>query len=70
VVEPKSEELVELIVEGENAVGIVHEISVIRETGKEFEIEFVQWLKIRNGKIVRWKSYTDPSSILSAMTKE
>jgi hypothetical protein len=27
----------------------------------------VQWLTVRNREIVRWKSYTDPSSIISAM---
>jgi ketosteroid isomerase-like protein len=63
----KFEELVDLFIDGENAIGIVHEVSVVKETRCEFEIEFVQWLKIRNGKIVRWKSYTDPSSIIAAL---
>ncbi len=67
VADVKSEEIVELVVNGENAVGIVHEISTVKETQMDFEIEFVQWLKVRNGKIVRWKSYTDPSSIILAM---
>jgi ketosteroid isomerase-like protein len=43
---------------------------VVKATGKAFEIEFVQWLKVRNGKIVRWKSYTDPSEIIRAMEEE
>lgn len=63
----KSEELIELIVDGEDAVGIVHETSKVKATDKSFEIEFVQWLKIRDGKIVRWKSYTDPSPIVRAI---
>lgn len=61
------EELINLAVDGESAVGVVHERSRVKATGVEFEIEFIQWLTVRNGKIVRWKSYTDPSPILRAM---
>lgn len=66
----QSEELVRLVVEGEEAAGIVHEVSVVKETGSLFDIEFVQWLTIRDGKIVRWKSYTDPSPIIAAFAGE
>ena len=61
------EEVRELVVQGENAMAIIYERSVVKETGCEFEIEFVQHLKVRNGKIVRWKSYTDPSTIIRAL---
>ncbi|MBW4572630.1 MAG: ankyrin repeat domain-containing protein [Tolypothrix carrinoi HA7290-LM1] len=67
LVEVKFEELVKLAVQGEEAAGVIHERSLVKATGLEFEIEFVQWLTIRNGKIVRWKSYTDPSSIVRAL---
>jgi ketosteroid isomerase-like protein len=67
LVEVKVEELVKMVVDGEEAAGVIHEISLVKETGREFEIEFIQWLTIRNGKIVRWKSYTDPSPIIEAM---
>lgn len=66
LVSVQKEELVRLVVEGEEAAGVIHETSVVKETGCSFEIEFVQWLTIRHGKIVRWKSYTDPSPILAA----
>ncbi|MEV8565896.1 nuclear transport factor 2 family protein [Streptomyces sp. NPDC051322] len=66
-VDVKSEKLVNLVVEGEQAAGIIHEVSVVKETGREFDIEFIQWLTVRNGKIVRWKSYTDPSEIIRAI---
>jgi ketosteroid isomerase-like protein len=56
-----------LVVDGEEAAGVIHEISLVKDTGLEFEIEFIQWLTIRNGKIVRWKSYTDPSQIILAL---
>jgi ketosteroid isomerase-like protein len=63
----KSEKLVQLLVEGEQAMGVVQEQSVVKATGMSFEIEFVQWLTVRDGKIVRWKSYTDPSTIVRAI---
>lgn len=67
LVEVQKEELVRLVVDGEEAAGVIHEISRVRDTGLQFEIEFIQWLTIRNGKIVRWKSYTDPSQIIRAL---
>lgn len=65
--EVQLEELVKLCVDGEEAAGVIHERSLVKATGLEFEIEFIQWLTIRNGKIVRWKSYTDPSPIIVAL---
>jgi ketosteroid isomerase-like protein len=62
-----NEELVALVVEGEEAMGVLHEVSRVKATGLEFEIEFIQRLTVRDGLIVRWKSYTDPSSILRAL---
>ena len=67
LVDVQFEELLELVVDGENAMGVIHEKSVVKATGMAFEIEFIQWLKVRNGKIVRWKSYTDPSEIIRAL---
>lgn len=67
VVELGKEELVELVVDGEQAMGVLHERSTVRRTGMAFEIEFIQWLTVRDGKIVRWKSFTDPSQILRAI---
>lgn len=65
--EVRLEELVTLAVDGEEAMGVIREVSVVRDTGFSFEIEFVQRLTVRGGKIVRWKSYTDPSPIIRAL---
>lgn len=65
--EVRSEQLTQLVVDGDEAMGVVREVSVARNTGIEFRIEFIQQLTIRAGKIVRWKSYTDPSSIIRAL---
>ncbi|WP_432000155.1 nuclear transport factor 2 family protein [Streptomyces sioyaensis] len=67
MVEVGTEELVELIIEGDRAMGVIREKSVVKETGQTFEIEFIQSLTVRDGKIVHWKSYTDPSQILRAI---
>lgn len=65
--EVRSEQLVKLVVDGDEAMGVLREVSVARNTGIEFCIEFIQQLTIRAGKIVRWRSYTDPSPILRAL---
>ncbi|MDT0270305.1 nuclear transport factor 2 family protein [Streptomyces sp. DSM 44915] len=67
LVDVEFEELVDLTVDGDSAMGIIHERSTVKETGRVFEIEFVQYLKVRDGQIVFWKSYTDPSQILRAL---
>lgn len=67
VCDPQSERLLKLAVDGEEAAGVIAEKGIIRATGLAYEIEFIQWLTIRDGKIVRWKSYTDPSSIERAI---
>jgi uncharacterized protein len=67
VVDVGTEKLVDLVVDGERAMGVLYEKSVVKATGQSFEIEFVQSLTVRGGKIVRWKSYTDPSQILRAI---
>ena len=65
--EVEIEELTSLVVDGAEAMGVMHEVSVVRETGIRFEIEFIQRLTIRDEKIIRWKSYTDPSPIIRAI---
>ncbi|MEU8517030.1 nuclear transport factor 2 family protein [Kitasatospora sp. NPDC048722] len=67
VVEVGPERLLRLVVDDEEAMGVLHERSVVKRTGRPFEVEFIQWLTVRDGKIVRWKSFTDPSEILRAI---
>lgn len=69
VAQVKSERLVGMVVQGEEAACIIHEVSTVKQTGLDFEIEFIQWLTVRGGKIVRWKSYTDPSPIIRAIRR-
>jgi ketosteroid isomerase-like protein len=67
VCEVQSERVDTLIIENQYAAGIIKESTKVKSIGCFFEIEFVQLLTIENGKIVRWKSYTDPSPIIKAM---
>jgi ankyrin repeat protein/ketosteroid isomerase-like protein len=55
-----------LVVQGDQAFGTVHDVSLIKATGAKFDIEFATWMQIQNGKIVKWKSYCDPSPIIAA----
>jgi uncharacterized protein (TIGR02118 family) len=68
--EVRSEQLAQLVVDGNEAMGVVREVSVARNTGIEFRIEFIQRLTVSAGKIVRWQSYTDPSPIIRALRGE
>jgi ketosteroid isomerase-like protein len=67
VVQVLKEELTSLVVDGDQAAGVIYELSKVKKTGVDFEIEFIQWLTVRDDKIIRWKSYTDPSSIIRAI---
>lgn len=70
LVDVQQEELVGLVVDGEEAMGIIHEISAVRGNGARFEIEFIQRLTIRDGRIVQWRSYSDSAAIVRALRRE
>ncbi len=55
-----------MVVQGEQAVGTIRDRAVVKTTGQEFVIEFASWLTIRDGKIVKWRSYCDPSPVIAA----
>lgn len=63
----RSKQLRQLVVEGPYAVGTVHETGTAKGSGAAFEIEYIEHLTVRDGRISRWKSYTDPSSIIRAL---
>jgi ketosteroid isomerase-like protein len=56
----------DFIVQGNQATARVHEKGVCKATGRAFEIDFALWMKIENGKIIWWKSFTDPSPLIAA----
>jgi uncharacterized protein len=66
VIEVKRFKPLDLIVEGNVAVGTVHDISTVLATGLDFEIRFATWMEVADGKIKKWKSYCDPSPIIAA----
>ncbi|WP_415238652.1 ankyrin repeat domain-containing protein [Seleniivibrio woodruffii] len=57
--EVESFELLELFINGDEAIGLVHEKAKIIPTGLYYDIEFIHRLTVEDGKIVRWKSYWD-----------
>jgi ankyrin repeat protein/ketosteroid isomerase-like protein len=66
VVEVKVFKPLDLVVQGEQAVGTVRDYALVKSTGQFFDIEFASWFHVRGGKIVKWKSYCDPSPIIAA----
>ena len=67
VVEVQDFRRTDLVVEGDKAVAVVHERTRVNATGKYFEIDFVSWYEVRNGKIVRFRAFTDSAPIVAAM---
>lgn len=55
-----------LLVEGDQAFGTVHDLGQVKSTGEYFDIEFATWMRIQDGTIVHWRSYCDPSPIVAA----
>jgi ankyrin repeat protein len=55
-----------LVVQDDQAFGTVHDHAIVKATGLPFDITFATWMQIQDGKIVRWKSYCDPSPIIVA----
>lgn len=56
----------DLVIEGNMAVGTINDQATVISTGLDFDITFATWLTISNGKITHWKSYCDPSPIIAA----
>ncbi len=54
-------ELVELVINGDEALAIIHEVATIKATGLKYDIEFIQRIRIADDAIVFWKSYWDTS---------
>jgi ketosteroid isomerase-like protein len=63
-------EPMDFIVQGNTAAARVHERGSCKATGKSYEIEFALWIKIENGKIKWWKSYTDVSPLVAAFRND
>jgi ketosteroid isomerase-like protein len=55
-----------LVCEDCTAVGLVRDKALIIKTGITFDIVFASWMTIKDGLIVRWKSYCDTAPIVAA----
>jgi ketosteroid isomerase-like protein len=63
---PNMFELYHLIVKEDEAVGLVHENATCIANGNSYDLYVATHLKIRNGKIVNWRVYWDPSPLIAA----
>ena len=57
---------IDLVCEGDIAVGLVHDRTLVLATGITFDIIFATWMTVKSGKIRRWKSYCDTAPIVAA----
>jgi ankyrin repeat protein/ketosteroid isomerase-like protein len=66
VVKVKKFAPLDLVIDGNVAVGTIHYHATVLSTGLDFDIVFASWMTIEGGKITHWKSYGDPSPIVAA----
>lgn len=57
--EVKNFELRKLVVDGDEVFAVVHEVATIKATGLNYDIEFIQRFRVKDDRIVFWKSYWD-----------
>ncbi|MDH3327888.1 MAG: nuclear transport factor 2 family protein [Desulfobulbaceae bacterium] len=55
-----------ILVQGNEVIGLCHEIATIKETGIRAEIFFIQYFTVENEKLVQWRSFWDPCPYISA----
>jgi len=65
-IEIKTFKPLSVIIDRDQAVCMIKEAGRCKATGQNYEIEFAAWFIIKDNKIVWWKSFIDPSSIISA----
>src|SRR5215469_10166152 len=58
--------LLQLMVDGQEAMGIVHEHAQCLANGNEYDLYVATNLRIEDGKIKRWKVYWDISPLIKA----
>jgi ketosteroid isomerase-like protein len=61
----------DLVAQGSKAVALIYIKSTCVATGKEFELDVVQWLELNdNGKITKCTAYFDPVPEMNAFTPD
>ena len=56
----------QIMVDGDSAMGLVHEHARCLANGREYDLYVATYLRIRDGKIVNWRVYWDPSPLVAA----
>src|SRR5437763_532620 len=51
----------DLVVDGDVAVGTIHDLATVIATGLDYDVTFATWFHVKDGKIDYWKSFCDPS---------
>lgn len=56
----------EFIAQGDKVVVVGRETMRVRSTGRAFDVEWVHIFALRDGKIARFREYTDTAAVLAA----
>ncbi|MGW5646085.1 nuclear transport factor 2 family protein [Saccharopolyspora sp. NPDC003752] len=59
-------ELVELLVDGDQAAAVLREKATVRDTGRTFSTQYVEWFTVRGGKVTNWRIYIDATCMVDA----
>ena len=59
-------EVEKILVQGNEVLGLCHEIATIKKTGIPAEIFFIQYFTVENGKVLKWRSFWDPCPYITA----
>ncbi|ACZ31877.1 conserved hypothetical protein [Xylanimonas cellulosilytica DSM 15894] len=66
---PVSFTLHDIHVDGEFALSHVHEVCEVLKNGKTFEVNDIFKMQVKDGKVVYWESFWDPSGAIKAFTE-
>jgi len=64
--EPRQLDLREFVAQGDKVVLLGHYVWHVKDTGKEWESDFVHALSVREGKVTRFQEYTDTAAFGAA----
>src|SRR5438046_78675 len=66
-VEVKEFKVARMIADGDTVAVFGSERFLVKRTGKEWAVDWVKVHEVRNGRIVRFREYTDTAAIAEAM---
>ena len=60
-------DLTDLVVQDDQAFATLHERARFTASGRSFETQYAEWLKVSDGLITNWRIYVDPTPMIHAI---